>query len=54
MRRNIKMINQSRNATAEGEQTEVYQCFFLKAIEIVVSHCSIKKKIKNELDSSKV
>ena len=59
MRRNIKMINQSRNANAEREHTEVYQlgffCFvFFAAIEIIVSHSSIKKKNKNELDSSKV
>ena len=60
MRRNIKMINQSRNANAEREHTEVYQlgffCFFVffAAIEIIVSHSSIKKKNKNELDSSKV
>ena len=59
MRRNIKMINQSRNANAEREHTEVYQLFFFwffffAAIEIIVSHSSIKKKNKNELDSSKV
>lgn len=59
MKRNIYMINQSRNANTEREQNEVYLFLFLfyfLNIETIIDHYSIslQKKSKNELDSSKV